>query len=337
MRDYTIFILLIICTMQAFSQNDTLVMKNGDVLVGEIKELQQGVMKFETDYSDKDFAIEWNNVREIYTSTIFIISLSEGDRINGSIKTDPTDSSRVLIFERGGMKSSRRMDIVYLKGIEETFFGRLDASIGLGVTITAENKLRSLNTKGNIGYTGRFWKSDASIDALKSVQHDTIITNRIEASLGGKLLLERSWFLALSAKFLQSDEQKLKLRSTTDISGGNLIVSSNRIYLAASAGIAWTKEQFTDDTPLRNSLEGKLGFELNLFDIKDFNLLTNAFVFPSITEKGRVRLDFKIDLKYDLPHDLYIKFGYTHNFDNQPAAETLKHFYKLDTTIGWEL
>ncbi len=224
-----------------------------------------------------------------------------------------------------------------MKGIEETFFGRLDASIGLGVIITAENKTRSLNTKGNIAYTGRFWKSDVSFDALKSVQHDTIRTNRIEASLGGKLLLERSWFLAVSANFLQSDEQKLKLRSTTDISGGNLIVSTNKIYLAASAGVTWTREQFTDDTQLRNSLEGKLGFELNLFDIEDFSLLTNAFVFPGITEKGRVRMDFKIDLKYDLPHDFYIKFGYIHNFDNQPAAGTLKHFYKLDTTIGWEL
>jgi hypothetical protein len=337
MKRYAFITLLILLAAKAIAQTDTLVMKNGDMLVGEIKELQQGVMKFETDYSDKDFAIEWNNVREIYTSTIFVISLSDGDRINGFIKTDPTDSSLVLIFERGGMKSSRRMDIVYLKGIEETFIGRLDASIGLGVTITAENKLRSLNTKGYIGYTGKFWKSDASFDALKSVQHDTIRTNRIEASLGGKLLLERSWFLSVSANFLQSDEQKYKLKSTTDFSGGNLIVSTNRIYLAASAGLAWTREEFTDDTPRRNSLEGKAGMELNLFDIKDFSLLTNAFVFPGITEKGRVRLDFKIDLKYDLPRDFYIKFGYTHNFDNQPAAETLTHFYKLDTTIGWEL
>ena len=337
MRAYTIIIILIICTMQAFSQNDTLVMKNGDMLVGEIKELKQGVMKFETDYSDKDFAIEWNNVREIYTSHTYVISLSAGDRITGSIKTDPTDSSRVLIFERGGMKSAKRMDIVFLQEIEDTFFGRLDASIGLGVTITAENKLRSLNTKGNIAYTGRIWKLDASFDALKSVQHDTIRTNRIEASLGGKLLLERSWFLSVSANFLQSDEQKYKLKSTTDFSGGNLIVSTNRIYLAASAGLAWTREEFTDDTPRRNSLEGKAGMELNLFDIKDFSLLTNAFVYPSITEKGRVRMDFKIDLKYDLPHDLYIKFGYTHNFDNQPAAGALEHFYKLDTTFGWEL
>jgi len=337
MRVYATIIILIFFGAQALAQNDTLVMKNGDMMVGEIKELQQGVMKFETDYSDKDFAIEWNNVREIYTTTTFIISLSDGDRINGTIKTDPTDSSRVLIFERGGMKSARRRDIFYLKGIEETFFGRLDASIGLGVTITTENKLRSLNTKGNIAYTGRFWRSDASIDALKSIQHDTIRTNRIEASVGGRLLLKNSWFLAVSAKFLQSDEQKYKLKSTTDISGGNLIVNTNKIYLAASAGFAWTYEQFTDDTPLRNSLEGKAGMELNLFDIKDFSLLTNAFVFPGITKKGRVRLDFKIDLKYDLPRDFYIKFGYTHNFDNQPAAGALEHFYKLDTTFGWEL
>jgi hypothetical protein len=337
MKPFPFIILLILFAIPTRAQVDTLIMNNGDMLIGEIKELQQGVMKFETDYSDKDFAIEWNKVREIYTSTTFIISLSDGDRINGTIKTDPTDSSRVLIFERGGMKSARRLDIFFLKGVEETFFGRFDASIGLGVTVTTENKLKQLNTRGNIGYTGRFWRSNASLDAIRGVQQDSVRIRRTDASVGGRLLLERSWFLAVSANFLQSVEQKYKLRSTTDVSGGNLIVSTNRIYLAASAGLAWTNEQFTDDTPLRNSLEGKAGFELNVFDIQDFSLLTNAFLFPGITEKGRVRLDFKIDLKYDLPLDFYIKFGYTHNFDNQPAAGASPHFYKFDTTIGWEL
>jgi hypothetical protein len=337
MSRYISVIFLIFFSIQAFAQMDTLVMNNGDILVGEIKELMQGVMKFETDYSDKDFTIEWDKVIEIYTTTTFVISLSDGDRINGTVKTDPTDSTRVLIFERGEIKSTRRMDIVFLKGIEETFIGRFDASIGLGLTITTENNLRSLNSRGNIAYTGRFWRSNASIDALRSVQRDTIRTRRTEGSLGGQLLLENSWFLAVSANFLQSDEQKYKLRSTTDFSAGNLIVNTNKIYLAASAGVAWTNEEFTDDTPIRNSLEGKAGFELNLFDIEDFSLLSSAYAYPSITEKGRVRLDFKIDLKYDLPWDFYIKLGYTHNFDNQPAAGASKHFYKFDTTIGWEL
>ena len=60
------------------------------------------------------------------------------------------------------------------------------------------------------------------------------------------------------------------------------------------------------------------------------------YLYPSITERGRVRLDFKIDLKYDLPQDFYIKFGYTHNFDNQPAEGASKHDYVLNATFGWD-
>ena len=337
MRFFSYIFLLVLSACPIHAQIDTLVMMNGDKLLGEIKELQQGVMKMETDYSDKDFTIEWDKVAEIYTANTFVISLSDGRRINGTIQTDPTDSIKVLIIEPGGMQSARRMDIVFLKEIENTFWGRLDASIGLGITLTTENSLKQINSRGNIGYMGRFWRLNASLDLIRGVQRDTIRTRRTETSLVGQLLLQKSWFLALSANFLQSDEQKYRLKSTTDFSGGNLIINTNKIYLAASGGLAWTSEEFTDDTPVRNSLEGKAGFELNLFDIEDFSLLTNAFVFPSITEKERVRLDFKIDLKYDLPRDFYIKLGYTHNFDNQPAAGASKNFYKFDTTIGWEL
>lgn len=337
MRLLPYIILLFLTAFPIHAQIDTLVMKNGDMLIGEIKELQQAVMKMETDYSDKDFAIEWEKVAKIYTSNTFVISLSDGRRINGTIQTDPADSSRVLILEPGGMQSAGRMDIVFLKEIEDTFFGRLDAAIGLGLTLTTENNLKQINSRGNIGYMGRFWRSNASVDLIRGVQRDSIRTRRTEIALVGQLLLENSWFLALSANFLQSDEQKYRLKSTTDFSGGNLIINTNKVYLAASGGLAWTNEEFTDDTPVRNSLEGKAGFELNLFDIEDFSLLTNGYLFPSITEKRRIRFDFKIDLKYDLPRDFYIKLGYTHNFDNQPATGASKNFYKFDTTIGWDL
>jgi putative salt-induced outer membrane protein YdiY len=151
------------------------------------------------------------------------------------------------------------------------------------------------------------------------------------------LLLPKSWFLYISAKFLQSDEQKLDLRTTTNAGAGHFIVNTNKVYFSTQGGIVWLNEKFMDDTPIRNSLEASLGIELNLFDIEDFSLLTNAYLYPSITERGRTRLDFKIDLKYDLPKDFYIKLGYTHNFDNQPAAGASKHDFVLNATFGWEL
>ena len=93
MKGFTAFILLILLSLQAFAQHDTLVMKNGDELVGEVKELSTGVLVVETDYSDKDFRVEWDKVREIKTHNIYVISLSDGRRVNGSITTDPDDSS----------------------------------------------------------------------------------------------------------------------------------------------------------------------------------------------------------------------------------------------------
>jgi hypothetical protein len=336
MRGYTIIIILIICTMQAFSQNDTLVMKNGDVLVGEIKDMQTGVLKYETDYSDKDFAIEWNKISAIYTTTAFVIATSDGRRVNGILKTDPSDSSRVLIIGILGLNSARKNEIVFLKAFERNLLGRFDASFDLGISLAKANDLRQVTSKGTFGYVGRAWGSNASFDVVRSIQ-DSVRTRRTEANIGGRLLLKHSWFIALSAKFLQADEQKLKLRATTNGSVGYFFVYTNRMYFSGLAGLAWTNEQYTDDTPLRNSLEGSFGIDLNLFDIKDFSLLTKTVFYPSITERGRMRLDFNIDLKYDLPLDFYIKLGYTHNYDNQPASGVSEHDYVFSTTVGWEL
>ena len=67
----------------------------------------------------------------------------------------------------------------------------------------------------------------------------------------------------------------------------------------------------------------------------DFNLFTKITAFPGITEKGRFRTDFKMDLKYDLPLDFYVKGGFTFNYDNQPTAGAPETDYVLNTGLGW--
>jgi len=79
------------------------------------------------------------------------------------------------------------------------------------------------------------------------------------------------------------------------------------------------------------------GIELNLFDFEDFSLQANLSLYPNITDKGRIRSDFKVDLSYDLPYDFYIKLGFTHNFDNRSAGDVSKIDYNFSTTFGWEL
>ena len=57
---------LIFFSLVSYAQHDSLILKTGDVIVGEIKSLDKGVVTIETDYSKSDFTIEWSGIKEIY-------------------------------------------------------------------------------------------------------------------------------------------------------------------------------------------------------------------------------------------------------------------------------
>jgi hypothetical protein len=101
------------------------------------------------------------------------------------------------------------------------------------------------------------------------------------------------------------------------------------------AGASYNNENFWGEIDDRQSAESWIGSQLNLFDMGDLSMLTSGFVYPSLTESGRVRVDYTLDLKYDLPLDFYIKTGITVNFDNQPATGASRTDYVWQTTFGW--
>ena len=66
-------LLLIFISLCVYAQNDSLVFKNGNIIVGEIKSMDRGVVVVSTDYSDSDFKIEWDKIITIRTVSIFFI------------------------------------------------------------------------------------------------------------------------------------------------------------------------------------------------------------------------------------------------------------------------
>ena len=131
-------------------------------------------------------------------------------------------------------------------------------------------------------------------------------------------------------------EQKLDFRLNAQIGMGRFIMRTNHSYWGGSIGVNRNIERFTNETEDRNSWEGYVGSELNLYDIGDLSLLTNIIVFPGITERERWRADFTFDIKYDLPLDFYIKLGFTVNYDNRPAEGASDLDYIFQTGLGWE-
>jgi hypothetical protein len=328
------FSLLMFSTNLSFAQVDSLILKNGNIIVGEFKDMDKGVLTIETDYSDSDFKIEWEGIKEIYSKTKFLITLSSGTRYNGPLKSSTTGSVIIDDYTTGEEEVNLN-EIVFLKSVDDGFKSRLYANIDLGFSITKANNLRQVSMRSKIGYLAERWQADASYNNLYSTQDETDAIRRIDGGLSYKYYLPKDWYVPVDLTFLSNTEQLIDLRLNAKLGMGKYFIHTNNAYWGFAVGASYVNENFSSDASDKNSMEGYFGSELNLYDIGDLSILTKAVAYPSITESGRWRADFVFDTKYDLPLDLYLKLGFTLNYDNQPVEGATDSDYVFSTGLGW--
>lgn len=327
----TLFFVLL--TVSVFSQ-DSLVLKNNDFIAGEIKGMDRGVLTIETDYSKNDFTVEWSGVKQIFTKTQFLITLTDGDRITGTLAS--VDSANVTIQSNDGQTHQHLLnDLVVLKSISDKFWDRIHAAISVGYSLTRAQTLRQLSMRSNVGYLTERWSADVSYNTFESSQDETVDIRRKDGGANFNYFLPRDWYIPISTTFLSNTEQKIDLRLLGKAGIGKYLIHKNQAYWGVSAGANVNYEDFTDETVARTSWEAFIGTELNIFDMGDLTLLTRAVAYPSLTESGRFRADFTFDMKYDLPYDFYIQLGYTLNYDNRPVEGAPEGDYVFQTTFGW--
>jgi hypothetical protein len=320
--------------LQSKAQSDSLLFATGKYLVGEIKAMERGVLTMETPFSKSDFQVKWEEVTEIYTKSTMIISTTGGLRHYGSMQSD--SAGRVVINSKyEGLVSFALMDIVYIKPIDKTFLDRINASIDLGYTRTKARNQRQFTIRSRVGYIAERYTVEGSFNSLSSAQDEAEDIDRTDANFTYIYILRKDYFAVGRLDFLQNTEQLLSLRSNYKIGGGKFLFRKNSLYWNVSLGISLNNENFVGIEDDRQGTEAWFGTEVNLFNIGDLSFFTNVFIYPSITEDGRLRIDYKTDLKYDLPLDFYIKTGLTLNYDNQAVQNAAQIDYVWQTTFGW--
>ncbi len=316
-------------------QTDSLIFRNGDYMVGEAKDMDRNVLVVETDYSDDDFTISWDQIAEIYTTTSFLITLSDGRRFNGTLSTNDEGLIVLQTEERGDLEVPLN-EIVFLKSVDEEFASRINAAIDFGLSYTKNKNFRQTSAQANVGYIANRWLANADYSMVYSSQDDVEPTRRNEGNLVFRYFLPNDYYAVASINFLSNTEQLLNLRTNGMVGLGKYFIHTNSTYWGGQAGLAFNNENFSSDAENRQSLEAFFGTEYNMYDVGDIDLLTKLVAFPSFTEKGRWRIDYKLDFKYDLPLDFYIRLGFSLNFDNQPVEGASKTDYVFTTSFGWE-
>ncbi|MDR7369627.1 DUF481 domain-containing protein [Flavobacterium aquidurense] len=317
---------------------DTLVLKNNDVIIGEIKSLNKGVVQIETDYSKSDFKLEWKQVKYISSSRTHIINLSSGVLLNGILsKGASPDKCKITNIETDTQTEVNLNNIVYIKPVDDSFWDRLDAGFDVGIKLTKSQNLQQLTINANLGYTAKRWYATGTYKRMQSTQDDSEPIRRIDTDLSYVHLLPRDYFIPLSVTTLSNTEQDIELRVISKAGYGKYIIHGNTKYWGLATGLSFNHERYLNTSEPTKSLELFLGTDLNLYDIGDFSIQSKVTFYPSITESKRIRTDFNLDTKYDLPFDFFIKLSFVYNYDNKPQNSASKDDYVFQTSFGWKL
>ncbi len=327
-----IFFLFISIATKA--QTDSLVMKNKNYLIGEVKSMERGVLVIKTAYSKSNFRVKWNEIQSIYSESLFITSIKDSKRLYGKISSPK--AGYLTIKPTGEEEVSYPIeDVLYIKTVDRGFLGRINAGIDLGFTFTRARNQRQFTTRSHIDYISQYWSFSAAFNKLTTTQDEVEKIERGDGNLTAIYIPRNRWLALARIEYLYNNQQRIDLRVNTLLGLGQDFIRSNSLYWRVFGGLAFNNEDFAGEVNNLQSTELFLASELNIFDMGDFSILTNIFVYPSLTEKNRLRTDFRMDLQYDLPLDFYIKSGLTLNYDNRSIQLTRTTDYIIQTTLGW--
>ncbi len=331
----SLFVFFLLISFCSFSQNDSIKLKNNNVLVGEIKTLINGVITMKTSYSDKDFKIEYKEVTEIYLDQTFLINLVNGSHYLGNIKT--VSPGVIEIISDGMTFETKIENVIQLKASGNKFWNRFVGEIDLGFNLTKANNFNQFTVSSKLKYVGKLWNFSGAYSSLLTSQDNVEEIKRVEWSLEAQRFLFKDYYGISQVSFLSNTEQALEGRTTTILGIGKYAIRSNRLYLGVRVGINYNIENYVEDSLNKNSTEANIAAEFNMYEFGDFRLITDLTLYPSLSESKRFRTDYNIDLKYNLPWDFYIKFDFSVNYDNQPAIEGNDFDYIFNSGFGWEL
>ncbi|UXX78229.1 DUF481 domain-containing protein [Reichenbachiella carrageenanivorans] len=339
MKYYLLPLILFFAFFQLKAQ-DTVELSNGDKIVGSVKQLNNGVLEIETPYSESNFMMDWESVVNFTSTSTYMINMANGKRITGQITMK--EGSITILTDEGETMQYNHLQMVYLKSVNSGFWDRISLSLDGGYTLSKANDNKQLTLRGNASYLSEKINPDVYFNFVNSKLDDgtsQISTKRNNYGANLRVFFVRSWFGIAGADYLTNDEQSLELRSTYKIGVGNFLIRNHKMYLSTSLGSAWNNENYDiQDQENLSTTEGYLSIDYQAFGLSDFTATTGVQAFHGLNDSNRTRINFNIDLKFDLPKDFYIGAGYTLNYDSNPQVDDIPNSdYVIQTTVGWSL
>ncbi len=322
----------------AAEKTDIIVLANSDRVTGEIRNLKDGLLTYKTDDMGT-LSVEWERIKRISSQWPFILEDKNGLRYTGALHETPEDGE-VMVLTDSGPVTLKLVDIVGIVRFGKRPVQRFQGYLDLGFSLQKAQKYTQLNLAANLSYLSQKWevKSDASSYFTSQENVQDIKKNLLAFDV--MRLFKKRWTAAAFVQLEQNTELNLALRVLAGGGIGRYFIRTNRNSLSAVAAIDVTRENYIDATESQTNMEAVLGASFDAFRywFPNMSITSSFFAYPSLTEKGRVRLKFQTSIRYEVFRRFYVSLGFLDSYDSKPGGETTtKNDYSLTFGISWSL
>lgn len=319
----------------AAQKTDVVVLRSGDRITGEIKELSKGLLNYKTDDLGTVY-IEWYKVAQLTSRYYFEVRTANGRKYYGTFPEDSPEGTIVVLLNRA---DTLALDaVVAIVPISVSFWSRVDGHLDVGFTFQRAKNTLQLTTGTQIRYRGQ--KLESIFDGSLYVQHQDSATptTRASASATERYFLTPRWDTRAQLTLEHNDELSLALRTTGGLLAFNQTVETNRLEVGVGGGLILSSERYTPGDTTQISLEGAVGGELAAFryDRPKLDLTFDVAVYPGITTLGRVRIEADARVSYEIVKDFFFTISAFERFDSKPpAADAQKQDFGITLSVSW--
>jgi len=338
MQRKLLFYLALIClttlTVRA-QKNDTIYLRNGDRISGELKKFEYGLLDLSTD-AMKTVSIEFDKINTMHSSKFFEIRMKSGEKFFGHLqKSDVLSTVNVITVTDTLPK--RLWDIILIVPIKRTFFQKIDGSLDLGLSYTKASDVFQYSLNFNLTHRTNFYSTRFELESILTDDGEKK-TNNSTLGLDVTHYLPNKWFTSIIAQGQQNTELNLDYRLQAGYGVGYDVARTNVIRFYALGGLLVNQEHTIDIDDTSQNIEALLKLKLKWFKYRHpkIDVSSNFNTYTSITSFGRVRLEYNLSSKFEIVKDLFLNLQLYDYYDNETSdGSKANNDWGIITSIGF--
>ena len=325
------FSLLLGAAVAEAQKTDSVWIRNGDRITGEVKSLSRALLKYSTDDLGTIY-IEWDHVDRISSRATFEVQVTSGIKHYGPLGLGPKGT---LVL---GLDTLLLADIVTITPIKNTLLARMDGYLDLGFSYQKAHKTLQLSTGAKVVYRGPVSETGIEASTFREDRDDTPETTRLTSDLTQRFLIGNLWSTGFVVGYEQNEELDLAARVRVGAFGARTLSRNNHVDFSAIAGPVVTREKYVSNDSTSTSFEGLLSvvFRAFRYDSPKLDASVSSQLYPSFTVQGRVRWQNDLRVSYELVKDFMITTTLFDSFDNKPQSMGApKNDFGTTLAISW--